>query len=98
MEKDYIKIIFVMENQDPTILKVNKQMQVQALLALLKKKSVEKNNISSFQTNEIVIMIPQSESKDSIEDKSKVQFFASSTFQCAPEAYMLPMPPDDFLL
>lgn len=88
-----INIIFIMENQDPTVLKVNKQMQVQALLALLKKKSVEKNN-TSFQTNEIVVMIPPSQE----EVKTKQIFFASSAFQCAPEAHMLPIPHDDFFL
>ncbi len=86
-----INIIFIMENQDPTILKVNKQIQVQALLALLKKKSGEKNNTSS----EIVVMLAPSEKK---EETPKKTFFASSAFQCAPEANMVPMPPDDFLL
>ncbi len=94
MESEYINIIFLMENQDPTILQVNKQMQVQALLMLLKRKCVGKNNDSSFHTNEIVIMIPPSESKDN----SKVNFYASSAFQCAPEAHMLPMPHDDFFI
>lgn len=92
MENAYIDVIFIMENQEPITLKVNKQMQIQALLMLLKKKSVEKNNISSFQINEIVVMIPPSEQ----ESKPKTKFFASSAFQCAPEAYMLPMPPDEF--
>jgi len=107
MENNNIKIIFIMENQEPTILKVNKQMQVQSLLALLKKKSVEKKNDSFFQANQMVIMIPpppddsmlpsasQIEAKK-VENKPKEQFFASSQFQCAPEAYMLPMPPADF--
>lgn len=95
MENTHIKIIFVMDNQDPTILKVNKQIKVQALLMLLKKKSIEKNNMSSFQTNEIIIMMPSPESK---EDKPKQQFFASSAFQCAPEANMLPIPDPDFFI
>jgi hypothetical protein len=92
MEKDYIKIIFIMEYQDPIVLKVNKQMQVQALLALLKKKNVEKNNTSS----EIVVMMSPFESKEHCKDKPKIQFFALSAFQSPPEAHMLPMPPDDF--
>ncbi len=80
-----------MEHQEPISIKVSNQIKAQALLSMLKKTYVEKKNIDSFQTKEIVIMIP---SKN--EQKIK-QSYASSAFQCAPEACMLPMPPDDFL-
>ncbi len=101
MDNEYVTIIFVMENQDPITLKIHQQTQIQKLLSVLKKKSIEKQTGNSFQTREIVIMIPSSESKDSkevIEDKPKVHFFASSAFQCAPEAHMLPMPHEDFFI
>ncbi len=79
-----------MDHQEPTSIKVNKQMQVQALLSMLKKNCVEKKNIDSFHTKEVVIMIP------SLKDiQPKQQFYASSAFQCAPEAHMLPMPDFD---
>ncbi len=89
MEHEHTNIIFIMENQEPTSIKVSNQMKVQALISMLKRNCVEKQNINSFQTKEIVIMIPTS---------PKQQFYASSAFQCAPEAHMLPMPPDDFLV
>jgi hypothetical protein len=85
---DTINIIFIMEHQEPTSIKVSNQIKAQALLSMLKRNCVEKHNIHSFQTNEIVIMIPSS--------KPKQEFYASSAFQCAPEAHMLPMPDFDF--
>lgn len=97
MGDDYINIIFVMENQKPNTLKVLQQIQIKELLSLLKKKSVQKD---SFQTNEIVIMIPPKH-KENIKIEPKVkpkEFFASSAFQCAPEAHLLPLPDDDLLV
>ncbi len=79
-----------MENQEPISIKVNNQMKAQALLSMLKKNCVQKENIHSFQTKEIVIMIP---SYKEIEDKKEP--YAASAFQCAPEAHMLPMPDFD---
>ncbi len=87
MTHEHINIIFIMENQEPTSIKVSNQIKVQALLSLLKRNCVEKQNINSFHTKEVVIMIQTS---------PKEQFYASSAFQCAPEAHMLPMPPNDF--
>ncbi len=89
MTDEHINIIFIMENQEPTTIKVSNQMKAQALLSMLKKNCVEKQNLNSFQTKEIVIMIPSSPKKE---------FYASPAFQCPPEAHMLPMPPDDFLV
>ncbi len=90
MAHEHINIIFIMENQEPISIKVSNQMKVQALLSILKKNCVEKENIDSFQSKEIVIMIP------SVKDiEPKQQFYASSAFQCAPEAHMLPIPDFD---
>ena len=97
MEDDYINIILVMENQKPNTLKVLQQIQIKELLSLLKKKSLQKD---SFQTKEIVIMIPPKPKENNnikIEVKPK-EFFASSAFQCAPQAHMLPLPHDDLFL
>ncbi len=75
-----------MDHQEPISIKVSNQIKAQALLSMLKKTCVEKENINSFQTKEIVIMIP------SKNERKIKQLYASSAFQCAPEAHMLPMP------
>ncbi len=86
MKSTYINIIFIMDHQEPISIKVSNQIKAQALLSMLKKTYVEKENINSFQTKEIVIMIP------SKNERKIKQLYASSAFQCAPEAHMLPMP------
>ncbi len=88
MDNDTINILFIMEHQEPHSISVSNQIKAKALLSMLKKNCVEKDNIHSFQTKEIVIMIPTS--------NQKKEFFASSAFQCAPEAHMLPLPDNDF--
>ncbi len=46
MDHEHINIIFIMENQEPTTIKVSNQMKVQALLSMLKKNCVEKQNVN----------------------------------------------------